>query len=572
LQKHATDRGIRHSDRKSAISPVRIGERDAFSSATEHRSFVARHVNERLPFIVVPAAAQLSALLPPGITAPLDFWLSTGLLALMVLLWLLLPRVVPQGSWVLGAPLLTSCLYTASIALLIGSTNAARSGFAILLMLPVVGVALYGDLWESAIIVPSVAISVTCLAIVGRDTATVVLRQLTFFFVVGAMISLSIQLLRARLVASNRRKRRLLSQSETLALAAEKLSVLSSPDTIVALGAELGARIGLPPDQSRLGLYLRIDNGFVSAAAAFDESDPGVDIELRWPLADHPTLAAAVAAGTPVLGSLRTDEVGPTLRSVAERCGMTHGAWIPIRPGGELHGVLAIADRDQVLPEDAFHQCVAVGHLLELALSNWLAHERLEEHARNEERRRIARELHDGMAHELAYMATKARTSATASERPDDMVDLANAADRALDEARRAITILSARSPESLQSCITQTTEDMCLRFGIRAEFHLDRHVALPSQETENLLRIIREAVTNAARHGAASCVTVRLAAGPGVRLAIHDDGCGFDMAVPSRLGGFGLLSMQERAKSMGARFAVASAPGQGTAVEVLFP
>ncbi|HUA94059.1 MAG TPA: hypothetical protein VMB82_00860, partial [Acidimicrobiales bacterium] len=204
---------------------VRIGGRDAYSAAPVRHSFLARHVNEQLPFIVVPAAAQLSAFLPPGVKVPLDFWISTGLLVLMVLLWLLLPRVVPQGSWVLGAPLLTSCLYTASIGLLIGATNAALSGFGILLMLPVVGVALYGDPWESMVIVPAVATSITCLSILGGDSATVVLREFTFFFIFGAMTSLSIQMLRVRLVASNRRKRRLLDEAETLATAAEKLSV-----------------------------------------------------------------------------------------------------------------------------------------------------------------------------------------------------------------------------------------------------------------------------------------------------------------------------------------------------------
>ena len=89
--------------------------------------------------------------------------------------------------------------------------------------------------------------------------------------------------------------------------------------------------------------------------------------------------------------------------------GVTHGAWVPVCPDGSLHGVLGIATRGAPIPKECIDRCVALGHFLELALSNWAAHEKLKEQATIEERRRIARELHDGLAHELAFIASKTR-------------------------------------------------------------------------------------------------------------------------------------------------------------------
>lgn len=189
----------------------------------------------------------------------------------------------------------------------------------------------------------------------------------------------------------------------------------------------------------------------------------------------------------------------------------------------------------------------------------------------SDERRRIARELHDGLAHELAYIASKVHSSARDTAGIE--IDLiASAADRALDEARRAITVLSSVNPEPLHRGLAQTAEDIGSRLGVNVTMDLDEQVDTPESVTENLLRIVREAMTNAATHGNPNEVKICLEGNPGMRLVIEDDGSGFDPTKGEGSSGFGLISMQERAAAVGARFNISSAPSRGTQIEVVIP
>lgn len=209
-------------------------------------------------------------------------------------------------------------------------------------------------------------------------------------------------------------------------------------------------------------------------------------------------------------------------------------------------------------------------HVLRCRLAE--AQKELQEHTAAEERRRIARELHDGLAHELAFIASKAKGSARRPDAGPDMKELAGAADRALDEARRAITVLSSPEPQSLALAVAQTAEDLGGRLGLDVRLELDDALQVPGAVTENLLRILREAMTNAANHGASHTVDIVVRADQGgLHMVIEDDGYGFDPAGPRGVG-FGLVSMQERAHSLGASLMVVSAPARGTTVEVTLP
>jgi len=148
---------------------------------------------------------------------------------------------------------------------------------------------------------------------------------------------------------------------------------------------------------------------------------------------------------------------------------------------------------------------------------------------------------------------------------------LGAAAERALDESRRAIATLSLLTQEPFDRLLTQTAEDLGQRLGARVVVQADPVGPLRPDLQEQLLRIVREAVSNAARHGGAQVVQVRLSNRSGLRVSVEDDGVGFDPVHP-KAQGFGLLVMSERARAIGAEFVLNSKPSGGTQVEVSLP
>ena len=187
-----------------------------------------------------------------------------------------------------------------------------------------------------------------------------------------------------------------------------------------------------------------------------------------------------------------------------------------------------------------------------------------------EERRRLARELHDGLAQELAFIATQSRWLSRQIGRPE-IDPLVVAAERALDESRSAISALTRPLDEPLDAALAQAAEDVANRLGVRVKLALEEGVEVTPSAREALVRIVREAVSNTVRHGDATCVTVGLSGGDGVRVSVEDDGVGFDPAERNG-GGFGLTSMSERARALGGELSVSSGPGQGTRIEVVIP
>jgi signal transduction histidine kinase len=520
-----------------------------------------------LPFAVVAVVGLLSTAWPPGSTDRADFLVSSLLLILLVVL-LVVRRGMPPRTFVVG-----SALYMSSVAFLMLASGGMESGLGVLLFMPVVGVALYGKRWESTasvVFIVFAVLAVTIASSAGSLDVTTLVRRVVLTGAIAAMLSLAIQLLRRRLVESNERTARLLKHEEALNAAVRELVQLSEPPQITALGARLAMGIASPPGSEILrASYFRIEDGMVIIDAQLDEA--GTNVHGRWPVEEHPGLREAVGSLQPVAAPLDPDKAGPTLRVVFDATGITYGAWVPVCPDGKLHGVLSIATKGASIPKECVDRCVALGHFLELALSNWAAHRTLEEQATVEERRRIARELHDGLAHELAFIASKTRGAASGTGAPHDARALAGAADRALDEARRAITVLSVSQPQSLDDAISQTVEDLGSRLGVAWDLQLADNVEVPGEVRENLLRIVREAITNAASHGASEHVRVSLERDEQLRLVIEDDGCGFDTERKNAAGGFGLQSMQERAASVGAVLSVDSVPDHGTRVAVAF-
>lgn len=190
-----------------------------------------------------------------------------------------------------------------------------------------------------------------------------------------------------------------------------------------------------------------------------------------------------------------------------------------------------------------------------------------------EERRRLSRDLHDGIAQDLAFAAGQARFLARRSDHPDRARMIIAATERALDECRNALAALNRPLDEPLHVALTQCAEEMCDRFQTRLDLDLDLTAAVTPEVHQGLVRIVREAVGNAGRHGQAGHVAVHLRQEDGLILAVDDDGSGFDTSLDQRsTGRFGLVSMRERAEALGGTFSVRSEKDGGTRVEIRLP
>lgn len=214
----------------------------------------------------------------------------------------------------------------------------------------------------------------------------------------------------------------------------------------------------------------------------------------------------------------------------------------------------------------AFYVAILVAAAREIS-SYW---EKVSQTAVLEERRRIARELHDGLAQELAFIGRNVRTL----DSTDPAVARVEAsAARALSESRRAIAALTKPLDEPLEVVLAEAAEETAEREGTKLDLALAPAVELDYRRRDALVRIVCEAIANAARHGRAEQVRVELENGRRVVLRISDDGCGFDPAAVTSgrgRGGFGLVSMRERAQAVGGTFELRSRPGAGTQVQVV--
>jgi signal transduction histidine kinase len=189
-----------------------------------------------------------------------------------------------------------------------------------------------------------------------------------------------------------------------------------------------------------------------------------------------------------------------------------------------------------------------------------------------DERQRIARDIHDGVAQDLAFILQQGRHLAAQTGAPTVMRHIVVAAARALDESRHVIAALARPGGGTFVGAVRVTAVEVAAREGGKVEMDLDTTVALPAATQVALLRVLREAIINAMRHGGAETIKIVLRADPEVSLVVSDDGQGFDLDAAAASGGLGLRSMTARIHELGGAVTIDSAPGSGTRVEVKLP
>ena len=296
-----------------------------------------------------------------------------------------------------------------------------------------------------------------------------------------------------------------------------------------------------------------------------------------------PTLVAAIA---------RTLRLGHVAVELAEGDGFTPAAEVGEAPGAEAHVIplvaqgetvgrlvlsarragerLSDADRRvlEMLSLQAAHAVLAVRLNAQLARSR----EQLVS-AREEERRRLRRDLHDGLGPTLAAVGMQLAAASALAGKPEELralhAELQEQTRQALADIRRLVYDLRppALDQLGLGAAIAQQGERFSgLSVDVQAEGDL---AGLPAAVEVAAYRIAAEAITNAARHGDAQSCRVRLSLNGALDLEIVDDGSGLPRAPRA---GVGLSSMRERAAELGGSFEVGPAPGGGTRVRARLP
>lgn len=215
-----------------------------------------------------------------------------------------------------------------------------------------------------------------------------------------------------------------------------------------------------------------------------------------------------------------------------------------------------------------------------LAIENARLSERVQALAVVEERERIGRDLHDGIIQRI-YAVTLGLDDvpeialadpAAAAERVERAIDALHAA---IGEIRTFIYGLrpGLEGPGGIASALESLAEETRLHSPMQIEVHAEMAAPVSAAVSRELLNIAREALSNAARHAAATSVALDLReSGAELRLEIADDGSGFDASAAAAPGHHGLANMRRRAESLGGRLLVESEEGGGTRIIVVLP
>jgi two-component system sensor histidine kinase UhpB len=199
--------------------------------------------------------------------------------------------------------------------------------------------------------------------------------------------------------------------------------------------------------------------------------------------------------------------------------------------------------------------------------------------AQEDERRRIAREMHDqfgeqltSLSHGIALLKDACRSRPELHERVESLETIARQLDRDVDQLVWELRP-TALDDLGLRAALTNYVQDWSKRVGIAAQLHTSGlwDNRLPSDAETTLYRIAQEALTNVAKHSRAGTVEVILERrADHVVLIVEDDGVGFDPGDEGTAAhGFGLVGIQERAAMVGANVEIESAVGHGTTILV---
>ncbi len=365
---------------------------------------------------------------------------------------------------------------------------------------------------------------------------------------------------------------------------AEEQAALRCIATLVAQGADTGEVFTAVAREVSEVMHLPVaavqryeDDETTTVIAAWSDRPHPFQPGTRWPY--HASgLAARLRqtgrAGRVVDYSHRRGAFAAKAREV----GLHSVAAAPITVDGAAWGLVTIASTDGPLPDQVEDRLAEFTELLGTAIANTQSRTELSASrtrivaAADETRRRLERDLHDGIQQRLVSLALKARTIETMTPRPADQIQgelslLADGLGTALDELRE---ISRGIHPAILSEAgLGPALKALARRSAVPVEVDL----SLSSRPAEHLqvagYYVASEALTNTAKHAQASVITMRVDGRDGaLTLWIRDDGVGG--VDPSR--GSGIIGLKDRVEALGGTISILSPPGHGTTLHVHLP
>jgi signal transduction histidine kinase len=315
----------------------------------------------------------------------------------------------------------------------------------------------------------------------------------------------------------------------------------------------------------------------------------GITPEQRAALGDPPTghglLGVLISEARP----LRIPDINADPRSVGfppNHPPMKSLLGAPVTGRGTVFGNIYLTDKQDAaaFDEEDERVLVVLATQAAIAIENARLYDETQRRGRElqrlqvlEERDRIGKELHDGVIQSLFAVGMSLQGMAAASG-DDDMGLRLDSAVEDVDHAIRDLRnyIFGLRPGILADRQLDQALKEMASEFGSRSGVvtvvEVDGEAASElSSRASDVVQLVREALSNVGRHGAAATCRVSLRrADVGLLLEIDDDGRGFDVNMTSW--GMGLRNLRERVESLGGTLQVESTPGEGTTVRASFP
>jgi signal transduction histidine kinase len=334
---------------------------------------------------------------------------------------------------------------------------------------------------------------------------------------------------------------------------------------IVAAAPFTSARVS---SRSRLLAAVVVGSVLVTAAVGAGLWLAGVDGPLVTEEGARAVGAVIVFAALAVLALVATIGFGLRFRRFGRELDSWFALSLTLVLFAYLHYVLAPVQPEGSLPQGDFLRLLAYGVLL---VGVWRAIGDAEfGRAVAEERARVAREIHDGLAQYLFALSTHVSMLERGAPLDDMLPRLKQASTAAQQEARFAVLALSSASGTApFDAALRRYVEFLTADGVLDVEMDIDPAVRLAPDEQIEIFRIVQEGLANARRHAGARSAWVTIEQRGGRRIVmVRDDGVGFEDADEGA--GQGLRNMRTRAASIDGGFTLRSAPGSGTAIEVV--